>query len=388
MTTQGGRRAVLALGAAFAALAPLGARAQGPGAAPAPGLQLVTEFAHQVTGVAVARDGRVFVNFPRWTEDTAVSVAEVTRSGQLRPFPDEGWNAWRNARRDVVSPGDHWVCVQSVVADERGNLWVVDAGAPAMGPVVPGAAKLVRIDLANGTVAQVVRFGPEVALQASYLNDVRVSPDGRWAYLTDSGARGAIVVVDLATGVATRLLDGHPATQPEPGVVVTADGRALRRPDGRGIEFAADGIALSRDGRFLYWQAIKGRTLYRIATEALQQAAMQPDRGPPLAAEPWGENGVADGLHIGRESGRLYITAPEENALKVRDLSAAGTRPVMLVQDRRLRWPDSIAEAPDGSIYVTTSRIQDSAMFNPQAPAALPTQLWRLGSGKGLLFLK
>jgi hypothetical protein len=50
----------------------------------------------------------------------------------------------------------------------------------------------------------------------------------------------------------------------------------------------------------------------------------------------------------------------------------------MLIQDRRLRWPDSIAEAPDGSLYVTTSRIQDSAMFVPSSPPALQTQLWRL----------
>jgi sugar lactone lactonase YvrE len=161
-------------------------------------------------------------------------------------------------------------------------------------------------------------------------------------------------------------------------VKVTADQRELRRPDGRGVEFAADGIALSRDGRMLYWQAIKGRTLYRIPTADLHRALATPDQGPPLAAEPFGENGVADGLHIGRESGMLYITAVEDNAIKVRDLSGPATRPTILVQDRRLRWPDSIAEAPDGSLYVTTSRIQDSAMFNPTAPASLPTQLWRL----------
>jgi hypothetical protein len=27
---------------------------------------------------------------------------------------------------------------------------------------------------------------------------------------------------------------------------------------------------------------------------------------------------------------------------------------------------------------VTTSHIQDSAFFNPEAPAALPTQLWKV----------
>src|SRR5215204_597208 len=89
------------------------------------GLTQVTTFEHQVTGVTVAEDGRIFVNFPRWTEDAPVSVAEVTRDGGIRPYPDEAWNAWRNVKRDQIMPGDHFVCVQSVVADGRGNLWVV-----------------------------------------------------------------------------------------------------------------------------------------------------------------------------------------------------------------------------------------------------------------------
>jgi hypothetical protein len=32
------------------------------------------------------------------------------------------------------------------------------------------------------------------------------------------------------------------------------------------------------------------------------------------------------------------------------------------------------------AVYVTTSHIQDSAFFKPDAPPALPTQLWRLRS--------
>ncbi len=37
-----------------------------------------------------------FVNFPRWSEDTAVSVAELGRDGKLTPYPNSEWNAWRN----------------------------------------------------------------------------------------------------------------------------------------------------------------------------------------------------------------------------------------------------------------------------------------------------
>src|ERR1700712_4645410 len=76
-------------------------------AAGAPTLQAVARFEHQVRRHGVAR-----------------------RSSEL------------NAR-------EHWVCVQSVVADRQGNVWVLDAAAPAQGAVVPMGPKLVKIDLAT-----------------------------------------------------------------------------------------------------------------------------------------------------------------------------------------------------------------------------------------------
>jgi sugar lactone lactonase YvrE len=355
----------------------------GLGYAREPTLEKVADFAHQVTGVTVTERGRTFVNFPRWTEDAPVSVAELMADGSLRPYPNVEWNAWRNARKDELSPRDHWVCVQSVVADRRGNLWVIDPAAPAQSVIVPGGPKLVRIDLATNKVAQVFAFDERIALQGSYLNDIRFSPDGRFVFITDSGVRGAIVVMDLQSGTARRVLDGHPSTQPEKGVVVKADGKPLRRPDGRGVEFAADGIALSKDGQYLYWQAIKGVTLYRIPTRVLTDVGLS-DAEIAAAVQPYGRNGVADGLLIARGTERMFVTAPEEDAIKVRDLAEGpGATPRLLIQDKRLRWPDTFSEGPDGTIYVTTSRIQDSAFFKPDAPPALPTQLWRLRRGTG-----
>ncbi len=342
-------------------------------------LEKVADFGHQVTGVTVAEDNRIFVNFPRWTEDSPVSVAEL-EDGAVRPFPNEEWNAWRNARKDELSPGEHWVCVQSVVADGKGNLWVLDPAAPAQATIVPGGPKLVRVSLASNTVLQNIRFPEDVALQGSYLNDVRFSPDGKWAYITDSGVRGAIVVVDLGTGEAKRLLDGDPSTQPKKGLVVKADGKPLRRPDGKGVEFAADGIALTPDGAWLYWQAIKGDTLYRIATSALVEEGWN---GQDIAGkvETVGRNGVADGLLIDRAGKIMYVTSPEDDSVKVRNLNLPGTEPRTILRDARLRWPDTFSQGPDGSVYVTTSRIQDSAFFKPDAPIALPTSLWRLKMG-------
>ncbi|MCJ2122847.1 SMP-30/gluconolactonase/LRE family protein [Methylobacterium sp. J-077] len=364
------------------------ALAQEPVAATSPppagssALTQVARFQHQVTGVTVAQDGRIFVNFPRWTEDAPVSVAEL-KDGKPVPYPDAEWNAWRNARKDEVDPKTHFVCVQSVVADRHGRLWVVDAAAPAMAAVVKDGPKLVAIDLKTNTVAKTIAFDPAVAPQGSYLNDVRISPDGKTAYLTDSGAEGALVVVDIDSGKAKRLLAGVPATMPDTAVTVTYDGKPLRRPDGRGVEFSADGIGLSPDGKTLYWQAIKGKTLYSLPTDALTgwvTAALVPETlaDKSLAGKivTVGENGPADGLLIDRDGGRMYVTSPQDDSIKVRDLGSKDAGVTTLIQDPRLRWPDTFSQGPDGTVYLTTSHIQDSAFFKEGAPIALPTELW------------
>jgi hypothetical protein len=67
-------------------------------------LQAVATFDRQVTGITVAPDGRIFVNFPRWTEDAPVSVAELMPDRSTKAYPDEEWNAWRNARMSELSP--------------------------------------------------------------------------------------------------------------------------------------------------------------------------------------------------------------------------------------------------------------------------------------------
>jgi sugar lactone lactonase YvrE len=343
-------------------------------------IELVADFEHQVTGVSVSEDGRIFVNFPRWTEDNAISVAEL-KDGRLRPYPDEEWNAWRNAKKDQVTPNDHWVCVQSVVADGRGSLWVLDPAAPSQAQMVAKGPKLVQIDLASDKVSKVIAFDEDAAPQGSYLNDVRFSQDGKYAFITDSGVQGALLVVDIAAGKSARVLDGHPSTQMKKGLDVTADGKVLRRPDGRGVEFSADGIELSKDGDYLYWQAIKGDELYRIPTAALTGAGLRRE-DVSGQVEQYGINGVNDGLLIARGTDDMYLSSVQDNAIKVRKLAEGPqAKAAIVVQDERLRWPDTFSQGPDGTIYVTTSHIQDSAFFKPDAPAALPTQLWKLRQG-------
>jgi sugar lactone lactonase YvrE len=320
-------------------------------------LQKVATFDHQVTGVTVSEDGRIFVNFPRWSEDVPVSVAEVMNDGSIRPYPDNEWNAWRNAKMSEMSPKDHFVTVQSVVADQKGSLWVVDPAAPNSEKTIKDGPKLIQVDLKSNTVKKVYPFTQEVAGPASYLNDVRISPDGAFAYFTDSGSPGALVVLNLDSGKAWRVLSDDPSTQAEKDVIVETDGKPLRRPDGRQPQFNADSIALTPDGKTLYWKALTGKTMYRISTEALQKAETDPGAA---RAEKVAETEPTDGLWIDKQN-RIYLSTMANNGIKI--LGADG-KVTPLLEDSRLRWPDTFAQGPDGTMYVTASHIQDSPWFN------------------------
>lgn len=74
----------------------------------------------QITGVTVSKTGRVFVNFPRWSDKYLNAVMEVMPDGSAKPFPDEYWNRWD---RKQETAGKQFVCVQSVVVDDTDALW-------------------------------------------------------------------------------------------------------------------------------------------------------------------------------------------------------------------------------------------------------------------------
>ena len=341
----------------------------------APSLSQVAQFDHQATGVAVTVDGRRFVNFPRWTDDAPISVAEVMKNGSLKPYPDAKWNSWRNARANELPVGDYFVCVQSIVPDEHGNLWVLDPGAPGNEKILEGAAKLVRIDLKTNKVTKVIAVPGNVALQGTYLNDIRFSPDGKTGYITDSGTRGAIIVVDLTSGESFRALDGHPSTQIDKSVKVAIDGKPLVRPDGRQPAFAADGIAISNDGRTLYYQALTGKTLYSIDTTLLRPGVDEAVR--TAGVKTVAQTHVADGLWMSK-AGTLYLSSPTDYSIT----RLNGDRTETVLTDKRLRWPDTFSEGADGRIYITASHIQDTQWFTPGAPPSIRTQLFAFDPGK------
>lgn len=323
---------------------------------PAANLEEVASIPDQrVTGIAVSKSGRVFVNFPYWEDPHKLSVAELMPDKSLKPYPDAGWNDDNAAK---TTPQKHWVCVQSVVVDENDDLWVLDPASPKMAGVVPNGAKLVQFDLKTNQVKRVYSFNQKVAPVKSYLNDVRFDRQRGYAYLTESGV-GAVIVLNLQTGEARRALEQHPSVLVDKSFELKVNGKPIREAGGKKPDFHADGIALDAAAEFLYFKPLVSPELYRVRTADLRDASLTSAQ-VGAKVEDLGRSGAADGL-IADQAGNVYLSGIENNQIRRRTPSGQYET---VAQDAKISWPDTFAFGPKGQLYFTTSQIQTMAKFN------------------------
>ncbi len=341
--------------------------------------QTVHEFRGPMpTGVAVSKTGRIFANFPRWGDRVTSAVVEI-KGGKEIPYPNAAVN-----RLPDKNP-NRFVCVQSVVVDPKDRLWVLDPAAPLLQDTLPGAPKLVCIDLRTNRVVRTYRFPEKVAGGSSYLNDVRFDlTHGRagYALITDSSSRGsnAIVVLDLASGESWRKLNDHPSTKADKSIALVVERQKLltRKRFGSPAKpsVGADGIAIDvRQGR-LYYCPLVSRKLYSVSLAALENRASKPE-DVAAAVRDEGVKGASDGL-VCSADGTLFVTDFERNQVKRRGVDGAYT-PV--IQLRPYEWPDTLSVGPGGWLYVVANQLQRQKAYRVKDERAPPYRLVRARVG-------
>ncbi len=306
---------------------------------------------YQFTGLAKEDNGRLIVNYPRWSDVYLYGVIKADGLTGKTPYPNLDMNQW-----NPKSGGrDKWICVQASYFDDAGTLWILDPAAPMMQEIQDSGAKLVRINKFNNTVERTYYFSGIVP-DTAYVNDVRVDVQRQFAYLTESKG-GGIIVVNLVSGQMRRVLSTHYSTKSDPNYKFIIDGHELMK-NGKPAKINSDGIALTPDYKWLYYKPTTDDKLYRIETEHLRNFDMS-DSALGTKVQDLGHFAATDGM-IFDKKGNLYLGDPQHYRLLKIDPSLHMTT---LIQDDRLIWPDSYAIA-DGYLYLTCSQIQRQPDYN------------------------
>jgi sugar lactone lactonase YvrE len=339
------------------------ARTTAPGVSVRP--ELVAEFPdHWPSGIAPARDGRIFLSFPRVDPVPAPATLAELIDGKLVPFPDELVN--------TIDPTDEkhrFVSVHGIALGPGNRLLVLDTGATAFDRCDPNAAKLYVIDLERNAIVHAIGFPHgkgfphDVVLPTTYLNDLVIDytrGKAGYAFISDSGALGpnAIIVVDLDSGRSWRRLHGDRSVRPpqKPGFAIATESGPIAAPPG------VDGIALSPDDRTLWWTPLGTYDLFSIDTDILCDTMADPETIARHVVQHDARDFASDGLDCDRE-GRVYFTDVTNGTLQ-RLIPAENRYETLLHGERYFVWPDAVKLGPDRVVYVTDSQVNRMPMFH------------------------
>ncbi|MBB4097957.1 L-dopachrome tautomerase-related protein [Sphingomonas kyeonggiensis] len=311
----------------------------------------VAQSQSMIWNAVVEEGASIFVAGPRWAGGTGPQLARIV-DGRPVSFPDDSWNSWKPGE----DPSHKFVNINALHRDPEGRIWAVDTGAPEFGgDPIPGAAKLVVIDPAQGKVLRIVRLPANVAQKGSYVDDIRFN--GTHAYLTDAGKPG-LIVLDLVTGQTRRVLDGAPSTVAGPERNIVVDGKVLNGPDGRALRVHSDPLEVTPDGQWLLFGPLEG-PWSRVPTRVLDDPALRPD-AVAAAVEPFADLPPMGGSVMDAD-GNLYFSSLADHSIRKR--TPAGVVSV-IIQDPRLHWVDAMFITKDGRLLMPAAQLDRVGLFN------------------------
>jgi sugar lactone lactonase YvrE len=287
--------------------------------------------------VTVSDDGRVFFDthpFAAPGRFVAPKVFEVI-DGVARAWPSE------EAQSIFIAPF-------GLTADRQGRLWFTE---PAT--LDRGATRLLAFDRNSGELVFEHLLPPG---EARFAQDLRVSPDGRYVVLADTGIMrftpGQLLVFDIEARRIVRRFQ-HPTLNAQDWVIRRWDGAPHRTLWGLiNFQVGVDGITFSRDGKWLWYATMSHDTLYRLSASVLLDPSASDD-AVAATIQAIGPKPLSDG-----------IAATPEGSVLVTDIENGGV--VEIAEDGTIQrltaspdviWADSVEVAPDGSAYLTDSAI-------------------------------
>jgi sugar lactone lactonase YvrE len=218
-------------------------------------------------------------------------------------------------------------------------------------------------------------LGQPVIPDNVFLNDLAVDRDNDALYIADTTgvvdgrSNDALIVVDLNTGLARRVLEGHSSVVAE-AISVAPDGVPIT-VEGKPVRVGVNSITIDPVNEWLYYGPMTGTSLYRVRTADLRDTALSSEA---LAerVERFGKKPVTDGITIDN-AGNVYVTDINGNGIGV--IRPGGAYEVLMTDEQRLSWPDGLATGPDGKIYATVNQLHRSPLLGAEQRSPEPPLL-------------
>ncbi|WP_372366181.1 SMP-30/gluconolactonase/LRE family protein [Candidatus Uabimicrobium sp. HlEnr_7] len=304
-------------------------------------LKVLTELPYPPGMVASSQEGRLFFNYHMLHKPERFSQATLFEfvDGKKVPFPN-------------IETQDKFYHAMGITVDHHQRLWVtIPRGLDGKQP-----SKLLAIDINTKEIVFEHQFKEGVGI---FAQDLRVSLDGKTVYLADCGflplAVPSLIVLDIESKSSRVLLKDHSTLAPQNWLIQRQDGKPHQLFFGLlSFKVGFDGLAVSKDGHWLYMAAMSHDTVYRVPTRVLTDKNLDDEKISSFIEEV-GKKPLSDGIELDKDN-NLIITDVEYGSLAI--LTPEGKLNT-LVQDKQINWSDSITIANDGTIYFTDSRLTD-----------------------------
>jgi sugar lactone lactonase YvrE len=338
-----------------------------------PPLETVKAFGDdfRLVGIGVSASGRVFATAPSANVRSRYSMVEVDpNTGAITPYPDAAWNNFS----EQADGKSQWISVQALWVDHADHLWALDSSLPKLDQQrLP--PKLVEFDLSTNQVIRQYEFKGVVSARDS-LNDVRIDTLNNFAYLTNAGNKGGLVVLDLETGAARQVLVGDHSTFADPDQHLMIGNQIALRPDGSVTAVHADGIALSPDARWLYYRPLTDHNYWRVPASALRDGELS-DAELAAEVEHLGSSVLSGGLIMDR-NGTLYGGDLEHRTMVSFTMTPGNklSSKVFVSDPAKLSWADGFAIS-GGYLYISDSHLWEVA-FKNNLPRSGPFTIFKV----------
>lgn len=310
--------------------------------------------------VTVTQEGHVIMSLHQFYAPE-FSVVEMQSNHALTPFPSPASSAF--ASRSALKLDS----VLGIRSDKNGVVWMLDNGM--RGKSTP---KLVGWNVRTDQLHRVIYLPPPVTGEHAFVNDFAVDLRHQRIFISDpaGGSDAALIVIDLATGAARRVLQGHSSVLPE-NVDLIIDGKPIqvREASGRLVRphIGVNPITEDLNNEWVYYGPMHGHSLYRIKAADLADENLD---AKTLASrvERYSDKPISDGITID-ERNNIYLGELAENAIGVILADRTYRR---LAQCPRLSWVDSFSFGPEGRLYAVVNRLHQSAVLNGGESASKP----------------